>query len=80
MAQCSRWKGSSCQRSASGVTKGIESMYPKSTIGEVMKVDKVKGKEEKPDHYGVTIDTSDKRKLDVVVPMDGKKVEEATGD
>jgi hypothetical protein len=55
-------------------------MYPKSTIGEVMKVDKVKGKEEKPDHYGVTIDTSDKRKLDVVVPMDGKKVEEATGD
>jgi hypothetical protein len=62
------------------VMKGVESKYPNSTIREVMEVDKVKGKEEKPDHYEVTIETSDTKKLDVTASMDGKKVKEATGD
>src|SRR5262249_33483733 len=35
------------------VTKAIEAKYPKSTIKEVMEVNKVMGKEEKPDHYEV---------------------------
>jgi Putative beta-lactamase-inhibitor-like, PepSY-like len=62
------------------ITKGVEAKYPKSTIREVMEVDKVKGKEENPDHYEVTIETSSKKKLDVIASLDGKKVEEATGD
>ena len=62
------------------VTKGVETKYPKSTIREVMEVDKVKGKEEKPDHYEVSIETSSKKKLEVTASLDGKKVEEATGD
>jgi len=62
------------------ITKGVEAKYPKSTIREVMEVNKVKGKEEKPDHYEVTIETSSKKKLEVTASLDGKKVEEATGD
>jgi Putative beta-lactamase-inhibitor-like, PepSY-like len=64
----------------SAVAKGVESKYPKSTIREVMEVDKVKHKEEKLDHYEVTIETSNKKKIDLTASLDGKKVEEATGD
>ena len=59
----------------SNVTKGVETKYPKSTIREAMEVDKVNGKEEKPDHYAITIETSDKKTIVVTASLDGKKVE-----
>jgi hypothetical protein len=40
-----------------------------------MEVDKVSGKEEKPDHYAVTIETSDKKTIVATASLDGKKVE-----
>ncbi len=55
------------------ITKAIEGKYPKATIKEVMEVNKVKGKEEKPDHYEVTIEV-DKKSKEVVVSLDGKSV------
>jgi uncharacterized membrane protein YkoI len=54
------------------VTKAVEAQYPKSTIKEVMEVDKVKGKEEKPDHYEVTIKTSDGKEVESLLTLDGK--------
>ncbi len=61
------------------VTKAVEAKYPKSTIKEVMEVNLVKGKEEKPDHYEVVIETADKKKMELEVSLDGKiiKGEEA---
>jgi uncharacterized membrane protein YkoI len=50
--------------------------YPKATIKEVMEVmevNKVTGKEEKPIHYEVTIDMDGKKK-EVIVSLDGKSV------
>jgi uncharacterized membrane protein YkoI len=56
------------------VTKAVEARYPKCTIEEVMEVNKVKGKEETPDHYEVTIVTAEKKKMELVVSLDGKSV------
>jgi uncharacterized membrane protein YkoI len=56
------------------VTKAVQAKYPNCTIEEVMEVNKVKGKEEKPDHYEVTVVTADKKKREVVVSLDGKSV------
>jgi uncharacterized membrane protein YkoI len=56
------------------VTRAVEAKYPKSTIQDVMEVNKVKGKEETPVHYEVTLVTADKKKLEVVVSLDGKTV------
>jgi hypothetical protein len=56
------------------VTKAVEAKYPKSTIKEVMEVNKVKGKEETPIHYEVTIETSEKKTMEVIVSLDGKSV------
>ena len=58
------------------VSKAIEAKYPKSKVKEVMEVNKVKGKEEKPDHYEVTLETADGKKLEVIVSLDGKSVKE----
>jgi len=55
------------------ITKAVKRKYPTATIKEVMEVNKVTGKEEKPDHYEVTIETDGKKK-EVVVSLDGKKV------
>jgi uncharacterized membrane protein YkoI len=54
------------------VTKAIEEKFPKATIKEVMEVNKVKGKDETPDHYEVTIETADKKSKEVEVSLDGK--------
>jgi uncharacterized membrane protein YkoI len=54
------------------VTKAIDAQYPKSTIKEVMEVNKVKGKEEKPDHYEVTLKTSDGKEVESLLTLDGK--------
>jgi uncharacterized membrane protein YkoI len=56
------------------VTKALKGKYPGSTIEVVMEVNKVKGKEETPDHYEVTLETAAKKKIEVVVSLDGKSV------
>src|SRR5712692_3063332 len=55
------------------ITKAVKKKYPTSTIKEVMEVNTVTGKEEKPIHYEVTIETDGKKK-EVVVSLDGKEV------
>src|SRR5262249_21199685 len=47
------------------VKKAVEAKYPRSTIKEVMEVNKVKGKVETPDHYEVVIETAEKKKLEL---------------
>lgn len=56
------------------ITKAVMAKYPKATIKEVMEVNKVKGKEETPIHYEVTIEMADRKKLEVIVSLDGKSV------
>jgi uncharacterized membrane protein YkoI len=56
------------------ITKAVKRKYPTATIKEVMEVNKVTGKEEKPIHYEVTIETADKKKKEVAVSLDGKTV------
>jgi hypothetical protein len=56
------------------ITKAVLGKYPKATIKEVMEVNKVKGKEETPIHYEVTIETADKKTMEVIVSLDGKSV------
>jgi hypothetical protein len=56
------------------ITKAVKRKYPTATIKEVMEVNKVTGKQEKPIHYEVTIETADKKKKEVVVSLDGKTV------
>ena len=41
---------------------------------EVMEVRPVKNKEEKADHYEITIKTADKKTLELIVSLDGKSV------
>src|SRR5438128_1649972 len=55
------------------ITKAVKKKYPTATIKEVMEVNKVTGKEEKPIHYEVTIETAGKKK-EVIVSLDGKSV------
>ena len=57
------------------VTKAIKEKYPTAIVKEVMEVNKVTGKEEKPMHYEVTIETGGKSK-EVIVSLDGKLKEE----
>ena len=56
------------------VTKAVEAKYPKSTVNIVMEVNKVKGKEETPIHYEVTLVTAEKKTVEVIVSLDGKTV------
>lgn len=57
------------------VAKAVEAKYPKAKIGEVMEVNKVNGKEEKPEKYEVTI-SSDGKEKEVIVALDGSSVKE----
>jgi hypothetical protein len=59
---------------AAAVTKAIEAKYPKSTIKEIMEVNLVNGKEEKPDRYEIIIETADKKTLELEVSLDGKSI------
>jgi hypothetical protein len=52
----------------------VTAKYPGCKVEEVMEVNKVKGKQETPDHYEVTIVTADKKKMEVIVSLDGKSV------
>jgi uncharacterized membrane protein YkoI len=56
------------------ITKAVEGKFPKAKIMEVMEVNKVKGKEETPIHYEVTIENADKKTQEVIVSLDGKSV------
>ena len=56
------------------VAKAIKAKYPDAKIEEIMEVNKVKGKEEKPDHYEVVLETKDKKKMEVTVSLDGKTI------
>jgi uncharacterized membrane protein YkoI len=58
------------------VTKAVTAKYPNATIKEIMEVNKVKGKQETPIHYEVTITTADKKSKEVIVSLDGKTVKE----
>jgi hypothetical protein len=56
------------------VKKAVGEKYANSTIKEVMEVNKVKDKQETPDHYEITIETAEKKKMEVIVSLDGKSV------
>ena len=55
------------------ISKAVKKKYPAATIKEVMEVNKVTGKEEKPIHYEVTIEMAGKKK-EVIVSLDGKSI------
>jgi len=56
------------------VSKAIKAKYPDAKIEEIMEVNKVKGKEEKPVHYEVVLEMKDKKKMEVIVSLDGKTI------
>jgi uncharacterized membrane protein YkoI len=56
------------------VLDALKARYPKAKIKVIMEVNKVKGKKETPDHYEVTLETADKKELEVLVSLDGKSV------
>jgi uncharacterized membrane protein YkoI len=56
------------------VTRAVGAKYPNSTIKEVMEVNKVNGTVETPIHYEITIETAEKKKMEVIVSLDGKSV------
>jgi uncharacterized membrane protein YkoI len=56
------------------IAKAIGAKYPKAEIEDVMEVNKVKGKEETPIHYEVTIKTAAGKKMEVLVSLDGTSV------
>lgn len=56
--------------------KAVETKYPKSTVKEIMEVNKVKDKVETPDHYEVTIETTEKKSVEVLVSLKGEIIEE----
>src|SRR6266704_908482 len=58
------------------VSKAIQSKYPGATIKEVMEKNTVKGKQETPDSYEVTITTADGKSKEVVVALDGSSAKE----
>lgn len=62
------------------VKKALAAKYPKATIKEVMEVNKVKGKAETPDHYEVTLETADKKTMEVTVSLDGKTIKGEKGE
>jgi uncharacterized membrane protein YkoI len=56
------------------VLQAVNAKFPKAAIKEIMEVNKVKGKVERPDHYEITIQTADKKKQEVLVSLDGKNI------
>ena len=58
------------------VKRAVDARYPRSTIKEVMVVNKVMGRDEKPDHYEVTLVTADGKEKEVNVPVTGGSAKE----
>jgi hypothetical protein len=61
------------------VTSAVHAKYPNATIKEVMEVNTVKGKTEKPDHYEVVVVNAGKQE-EVVVALDGSTVKDEDED
>jgi hypothetical protein len=59
------------------VTKALDAKYPKATVKEAMEVNKVTGKDVKLLHYELTVETADKKSMEVLVTADGKVTTEA---
>ena len=62
------------------VARALMTKYPKATTKEVMEVYKVKGKEEKLDHYEVLLVTAEKMEMEVTVSLDGKTIKGEKGE
>jgi uncharacterized membrane protein YkoI len=62
------------QEAPKTLVKTLKARYPRATIKVIMEVNLVKGKKETPDHYEVTLETADKKELEVIVSLDGKTV------
>ena len=58
------------------ITKAIQAKYPGAKIKEVMEKDTVKGKQETPSEYEVTLTTADGKNKEVDVSLDGSSVKE----
>lgn len=58
------------------VSAAVRAKYPQASVKEVMEVNTVKGKQETPDHYEVTLAGG----KEVVVSLDGKSVTEEAAD
>jgi hypothetical protein len=62
------------------VLKALEERYPKANYQEIMEVYKVDGKKETLTHYGVTLVTGGKKKLEVEVSPEGKILKSDTAE
>jgi len=60
------------------VVEAVEKKYPKATMKEVMEITEVKGKDEKLEGYEITLETADKKSVEVTVAPDGKILEDST--
>jgi hypothetical protein len=60
------------------VTEAIEKKYPKSKLEEAMEITKIKDKKESPGGYEVTLETKDKKKVEVTVSAEGKILEDSS--
>jgi hypothetical protein len=62
------------------VSIAVKGKFANSTIKEVMEVNMVKGKDETPDHYEVTLTDVGGKEMEVNVSLDGTKVEDAASE
>jgi hypothetical protein len=62
------------------IVEAVKAKFPTATIKEIMEVNKVKGKEEKPDHYEVTIQIAGKKSQEILVSLDGKSIKKERED
>jgi hypothetical protein len=58
------------------ITKAVETEHSKATILEVMEVNKVERKKEKPDHYEINLQLADGNKEEILLSLDGKPFKE----
>src|SRR4051812_2486936 len=58
------------------VTKALSAKYPTATLKEAMEVNKVTGKDIKLLHYELTVQTAEKKSVEVLITADGKEVKE----
>jgi hypothetical protein len=56
--------------------KAVAAKFPNAKIKEIMEVNKVEGKREKPENYEVTLEEPGKKAFEAVVALDGSSVAE----
>lgn len=59
------------------VTKAVEKKYPKSKLKEAMECTEIKDKKEVMEGYEITLETADKKSVEVLVGPDGKIKEDS---